>query len=229
MTWIVSESSTTLGTLPADRLADHLRVIQREAGVLIIATHVILGPLASSESMLARRLLDRCERSVDELEPGQRLMPTLEAGVRGLVESFGDEGAAFVSAIWLAGDRLELWACGRDDLLVFVGPHALVQRCSPRLVLPGGRGALYGGIGGHGVTSCFAEPTELLACGGDRLRVVVLHQMSSEVSLVPALLAWQRARAAETSATQLAELAHQWVFDRSQRCGFVTVVDLIAG
>lgn len=226
MTWIVSDSSTMLGTLPAERLDAHFRVVQRERGVLIMSVAATIGPFESA-SMLARQLLDLGEVALDELAPDQPLLPAFEASIRARLAALGDDVVAYPSAIWMSAAGLELWTCGRDDLLVFEGPRVLVQRCAPRLVQPASRGTLLAGIGAD--PRLLDEPSERLACAAERLRVVLLHGMSTSVSLVPALLAWQRARGAETGARQLAELAHEWVFDRSSQCGFVAVIDAIAG
>lgn len=227
MTWIVSDSSTMLGTLPAERLDAHHRVVQRERGVLVMSIAATIGPFESA-SMLARQLLDLGELALDELAPDQPLLPGFAARIRARVATLGDDVVAYPSAIWMSAAGLELWTCGRDDLLVFEGARVLAQRCAPRLVQPATRGTLLAGLGGT-ATKLLDEPSELLPCRAERVRVVLLQGMSSSVSLVPALLAWQRAHADETSARQLAELAHEWVFDRSQHCGFVSVIDAIAG
>lgn len=226
MTWIVSDSSTMLGTLPAERLDAHHRVVQREQGVLIMSIAATIGPFESA-SMLARQLLDLGELALDQLEPGQPLLPSFEASIRARLAALGDDVVAYPSAIWMSAAGLELWTCGRDDLLVFAGPRVLAQRCAPRLVQPATRGTLLAGIGAD--ARLLDEPSERLPCTAERVRVVLLQGMSSSVSLAPALIAWQRAHAAETSARQLAELAHEWVFDRSQQCGFAAVIDAIAG
>jgi hypothetical protein len=216
-----------LGTLPAERLDAHFRVVQRERGVLIMSIAATIGPFESA-SMLARQLLDLGELALDELAPDQPLLPSFAARIRARLATLGDDVVAYPSAIWMSAAGLELWTCGRDDLLVFDGAHVLAQRCAPRLVQPATRGSLLAGIGGP-ATRLLDEPSERLPCRAERVRVVLLQGMSSAVSLVPALIAWQRAHADETSARQLAELAHEWVFDRSQQCGFVAVVDAIAG
>jgi hypothetical protein len=50
--------------------------------------------------------------------------------------------------------------------------------------------------------------------------------MSTEMSFIPAVIGWQRAQPA-TSARELAERTHGWVFDRGQQLAFVSVVDAI--
>ncbi|MFV8750631.1 hypothetical protein ACNOYE_08765 [Nannocystaceae bacterium ST9] len=223
MTWIVTQSSTMLGTLPADRLDSHYRVLQREAGVLILAANASTAMFENYESATSLRILDLCERLLDASVRGEGLLDAIAAGLRELVAAIGEDGAAWLTALWVSGDRLELWSNGRDDLVVFAGERTLVQRCSPRFRI----GPIVVTMVGTGPNHA-EEPIERLHVGErERLRVVVMHRMSDEMSFIPALMGWQRKRG-DAEVRELVEQAHGWVFDRGQKVGLIAGVDLIS-
>lgn len=223
MTWIVTQSSTTPGILPADLLDSHFRILQREAGVLIVAANASLQGFENRESTTASRILDLCEQTLDAHEHDEGLLEVIATRLRELISRLGDEAAGWITALWLTRDRLELWSNGRDDLVVFAGERTVVERCSPRMRL-GPLVLTSIGIGPNRPE----EPIEALHVTGDRLRVVVMHDMSSELSVIPGVIGWQRTRPND-SAQELAEQTHGWVFDRGQRLGLVAVVDLVLG
>jgi hypothetical protein len=221
MTWIVTQSSTTLGTLPADRLDSHFRVLQRDAGVLIVAANASTGPFESYESATARRILDVCEQTLDAREHDEDLLEAIAVRLRMLMTPLGYDATCWLTAIWLAGDRLELWSNGRDDLVVFAEGRAIVQHCTPRLRIGPGAATMVGT--GSAMSE---EPIQQRYVDAERLRVVLLHRMASEMSFLPAVMGWQRARP-DTSTQELAERTHGWVFDRGQQLALVAVVDSI--
>lgn len=223
MTWIVTQSSTMPGILPADLLDSHFRILQREAGVLIVAANASLQGFENRESTTASRILDLCEQTLDAHEHDEGLLEVIATRLRELISRLGDEAAGWITALWLTRDRLELWSNGRDDLVVFAGERTVVERCSPRMRL-GPLVLTSIGIGPNRPE----EPIEALHVTGDRLRVVVMHDMSSELSVIPGVIGWQRTRPND-SAQELAEQTHGWVFDRGQRLGLVAVVDLVLG
>lgn len=223
MTWIVTQSNTTLGTLPADRLDSHFRVLQREAGVLIVAANASLQGLEDQESTIAQRILDLCEQTLDAGDHDEGLLDAIATRLRDLISRLGEDAVGWVTALWLTADRLELWSNGRDDVVVFAGERTVVERCAPRMRL-GPRVLTSIGTGPHRPE----EPIESLQLAADRLRVVVMHRLSCEMSFIPGVIGWQRTRPND-SAQELAEQTHGWVFDRGQKLALVAVVDLILG
>jgi hypothetical protein len=223
MTWIVTQSSTVLGILPAELLDSHFRIMQREAGVLIVAANSALAMFENSESTLSLRILDLCEQTLDASEHDEGLLEAIAIRLRELISRLGEDAVGWVTALWLTADRLELWSNGRDDVVVFADERTLVERCSPRMRL-GPLVLTSIGTGPHRPE----EPIEVLQLGTERLRVVVMHRLSCEMSFIPAVIGWQRTRPND-SAQELAEQTHGWVFDRGQKLGLVAVVDLILG
>lgn len=223
MTWIVAQSSIVLGTLPPERADSHFRLIQREAGVLILAVNGALAMFENRESNLALRILDLCEQTLDAAESSEGLLEAIALRLRELISRLGEDAVGWVTALWLSGDRLELWSNGRDDLVVFAGERAIVQRCSPRLRI----GPLVITQIGTGPNRP-EQPIESLPLAAERLRVVVMHQMSSELSVLPGVIGWQRSRP-DASVEELAEQTHGWMFDRGQKLGFVAAIDLFLG
>lgn len=221
MTWIVTQSSTTPGTISPDRLESHFRVIQREAGVLIVVANATLSGIENYQPTVARQILDLCEWTLDNRQYDVGLLAAIAMQLRGLISRQGEEAVGWVTALWLVGDRLELWSNGRDDVVVFVGERTLLERCSARMRLgPLVHTNVGTGPGHH------EEPIESVRIDEPRLRVVVMHRPNSEMSFIPAVIGWQRARP-DDSAQELGEQTHGWVFDRGQRLALVGIVDLI--
>ena len=223
MTWIVTQSSTMLGTLAPERAASHFRVIQREAGVLIVAANAVTVMFENSEPTLSLRILDLCEQTLDAHGRSEGVLEAIAVALRELISRLGEDAGGWLSALWLSGDRLELWSNGRDDLAVFAGDRTLVQRCSPRLRL-GPLVITQIGTGPHRPEA----PIELLPLAAERVRVVLLHRMNSEMSFLPGVIGWQRSRP-DASTDELVEQTHGWIFDRGQQVALIAAIDLILG
>jgi hypothetical protein len=195
-------------------------VIQRESGVLILAVNAALAMIEDRESTLSNRILDLCEQTLDA-EQGEGLLEAIALRLRDLISRLGEDAVGWVTALWLRGDRLELWSNGRDDLLVFADERAIVQRCSPRL-REGPRVTTVIGTG----PGRPEQPIESLPLTVERVRVVVMHELTNELSVVPGVIGWQHARP-DTSVQELAEQTHAWMFDRGLKLDFVAALDLI--
>ena len=89
MTWIVTQSSTMLGTLAPERAASHFRVIQREAGVLIVAANAVTVMFENSEPTLSLRILDLCEQTLDAHGRSEGVLEAIAVALRELISRLG--------------------------------------------------------------------------------------------------------------------------------------------